>query len=49
MKLINRDFDKQKIIDEIKAGKIFVYPTDTIYGLGCDATNTESVKKIRAR
>lgn len=47
MKIIERDFDKNIIIDEIKDGKIFIYPTDTIYGLGCDATNTESVKKIR--
>jgi len=28
-------------------GKIFVYPTDTIYGLGCDATNKEAVEKIK--
>jgi len=34
-------------LNEIKAGKIFIYPTDTIYGIGCDATNSESVLKIR--
>lgn len=32
---------------EILAGKIFIYPTDTVYGVGCDASNIESVKKIR--
>ncbi|MDO8509089.1 MAG: L-threonylcarbamoyladenylate synthase [Nanoarchaeota archaeon] len=32
---------------EIREGKIFVYPTDTIYGIGCDATNDDSVNKIR--
>lgn len=32
---------------EILAGKIFIYPTDTIYGLGCDATNKASVDKIK--
>ena len=32
----------------ILAGKIFIYPTDTIYGIGCDATNDEAVRKIRA-
>jgi L-threonylcarbamoyladenylate synthase len=32
----------------IRAGKIFIYPTDTIYGIGCDATNEEAVRKIRA-
>lgn len=38
---------KEEIISAIKAGKIFIYPTDTIYGLGCEATNEESVRKIR--
>lgn len=37
----------ENIIDQIGQGKIFVHPTDTIYGLGCDATNRASVKKIR--
>src|SRR5271157_1357136 len=32
---------------EILAGKIFIYPTDTIYGIGCDAYNKKSVEKIR--
>lgn len=35
------------IAEQIKAGKIFIYPTDTIYGLGCDATNEEAVAQIR--
>jgi len=34
-------------VDDIKHGAIFIYPTDTIYGLGCDATNNESVEMIR--
>jgi len=28
--------------------KLFIYPTDTLYGLGCDASNTEAVDKIFA-
>jgi L-threonylcarbamoyladenylate synthase len=32
---------------EILKGKIFIYPTDTIYGIGCDATNEIAVKKIK--
>lgn len=38
---------KEEIISAIKAGKIFIYPTDTIYGLGCDATNEEAVLRLR--
>ena len=30
----------------LNKGKIILYPTDTIWGLGCDATNTKSVAKI---
>jgi len=29
-------------------GKILLYPTDTVWGIGCDATNEEAVKKIYA-
>jgi len=31
----------------IKQGKIFIYPTDTVYGLGCDAENVEAVARIK--
>ena len=36
-----------KLTNQIKQGKIFIYPTDTIYGIGCDATNKQVVTKIR--
>lgn len=39
--------EKTKIISAIKKGKIFIYPTDTIYGLGCDAANKFAVEKIK--
>ena len=32
----------------IKNGGIILYPTDTVWGIGCDATNPEAVKKIYA-
>jgi L-threonylcarbamoyladenylate synthase len=32
----------------IKNGGIILYPTDTVWGIGCDATNAEAVKKIYA-
>jgi len=30
----------------LKQGGIILYPTDTIWGIGCDATNEEAVKRI---
>lgn len=30
----------------IKNGGIILYPTDTVWGIGCDATNSEAIKKI---
>ncbi|MFH1182271.1 MAG: L-threonylcarbamoyladenylate synthase [Candidatus Woesearchaeota archaeon] len=38
---------KSEFISKIEAGVIFIHPTDTIYGIGCDATNAAAVKKVR--
>jgi len=38
---------KHQIQEYIRKGKILIYPTDTIYGIGADATNSESVRGIR--
>ncbi|HUH51813.1 MAG TPA: L-threonylcarbamoyladenylate synthase [Flavobacterium sp.] len=32
--------------DVIQNGGIILYPTDTVWGIGCDATNSEAIKKI---
>ena len=50
MRVINPDEfkdEKDKLIESISDGAVFIYPTDTIYGIGCDAANSDSVKKIR--
>ena len=40
--------DIKKACEILSKGGIIVYPTDTIWGIGCDATNEEAVKKIYA-
>lgn len=36
----------KKAVQVMREGGIILYPTDTVWGIGCDATNAESVKKI---
>jgi tRNA threonylcarbamoyl adenosine modification protein (Sua5/YciO/YrdC/YwlC family) len=45
MQIINRN-ELEKDVDLLKSG-IFIYPTDTIYGIGCDSTKENFVKRIR--
>lgn len=40
--------DIKKACDVLKEGGLILYPTDTIWGIGCDATNAEAVKRIYA-
>lgn len=35
-----------KVIDVLKSGGLIIYPTDTVYGLGCDITNIKALEKI---
>ena len=35
-------------VNFLKQGKIILYPTDTVWGIGCDATNFEAVSKVYA-
>ena len=41
---MNKDLEKS--LDVLKNGGVILYPTDTIWGLGCDATNQAAVSKI---
>ena len=34
------------LLDTLRRGGIILYPTDTVWGIGCDATNTDAVEKI---
>ncbi len=47
--LTKRDVEvrKNELISRVKDGAIFIYPTDTIYGIVCDATNGIAIQKLR--
>lgn len=36
----------EKVIDVLKRGGLIIYPTDTVYGLGCDITNIKALERI---
>lgn len=36
----------EKVLEILKNGGTILYPTDTIWGIGCDATNAEAIQKI---
>jgi tRNA threonylcarbamoyl adenosine modification protein (Sua5/YciO/YrdC/YwlC family) len=35
-----------KIVEILRKGGLIIYPTDTVYGLGCDITNAKAVEKV---
>ena len=40
------DKDIRNVVDVLQKGGTIIYPTDTVYGLGCDITNAKAVEKI---
>jgi L-threonylcarbamoyladenylate synthase len=42
------DTDIEKALEVLQIGGIILYPTDTIWGIGCDATNAEAAQRIIA-
>ena len=38
--------DIRKVVEVLREGGIIIYPTDTVYGMGCDITNQKAVEKI---
>ena len=43
---MNQQDDIKKAIEVMKNGGVILYPTDTVWGIGCDATNAEAVAKV---
>lgn len=43
---MNCDIDIKNAVDVLKKGGVILYPTDTVWGIGCDATNEEAVRRI---
>lgn len=40
------DADIAQCLKVLNAGGLILYPTDTVWGIGCDATNAEAVKRV---
>lgn len=40
------DEDVKKAVEVMRQGGVILYPTDTIWGIGCDATNEEAVRRV---
>jgi tRNA threonylcarbamoyl adenosine modification protein (Sua5/YciO/YrdC/YwlC family) len=40
------EFAIKKVVEVLKNGGLVIYPTDTVYGLGCDITNTKALERI---
>ena len=50
MRILNFEelrMEKQSIIDAVTRGAVFIHPTDTIYGIGCNAQLSNAVNKVR--
>jgi L-threonylcarbamoyladenylate synthase len=43
---MTKEQDIRNAIDVMRQGGVILYPTDTVWGIGCDATNEEAVRKV---
>ena len=43
---MTREEDIKRAIETMRKGGVILYPTDTVWGIGCDATNAEAVKRV---
>ena len=43
---MTREEDIRNAVETMRKGGVILYPTDTVWGIGCDATNEEAVKRV---
>ena len=43
---MTREQDVKNAVEVLRKGGVILYPTDTVWGIGCDATNAEAVKRV---
>ena len=43
---MTQEQDIKNAIEVMRKGGVILYPTDTVWGIGCDATNAEAVKRV---
>ncbi len=43
---MKREDDIKKAVEVMRRGGVILYPTDTIWGIGCDATNADAVRRV---
>ena len=44
--IMSREEDIRQAVETMRKGGVILYPTDTVWGIGCDATNAEAVKRV---
>ena len=45
---MRQEEDIKNAVETMRKGGVILYPTDTVWGIGCDATNAEAVKRVYA-
>ena len=43
---MTREQDIKNAVETMRKGGVILYPTDTVWGIGCDATNAEAVARV---
>lgn len=43
---MTQEQDIRQAIEVLRRGGVILYPTDTVWGIGCDATNSEAVRRV---